>query len=369
MRRDRYKRAHNRRYSPARFVPPRSRNRSFPERTPLTDYPSLAAAVEPIAPEGSVVAAAFLGNTPAFVRADGTILLADPASNRIVTAHEDGGVLVAASDGRILVTGGDDGRVVATDARGAITPIGDENGCWIDAVAVRDGAIAWTAGRNARARDAKGAVRSQALPSTSRGLAFFPKGYRLAISHYNGATLWFPNAGKPETLVWNGAHIDATVSPDARFLVTSMQENTLHGWRLADGKHMRMAGYPGKTRSLSWSSDGKWLATSGADACIVWPFSGKDGPMGQSPRECGVRAEVQVTRVAFHPAAPVVAIGYEDGMAMLARISDGSEILIRRPADNPVRARISALCWDASGARLAFGAESGEAGLLTLPAA
>lgn len=334
----------------------------------MTDYPSLTAAVEPVATSAAVVAAAFIGETPAFVCVDGTILLADSGARRVVTAHENGGVLVAASDGRLIVTGGDDGRVVATDARGDVSTVADENGRWIDAVAVRDGAIAWTSGRNVRARDAKGAVRSHELPSTSRGVAFFPKGYRVAIAHYNGATLWFPNAGKPESLVWNGSHLDVTVSPDARFLVTSMQENTLHGWRLSDSKHMRMAGYPAKTRSLSWSPDGKWLATSGADACIVWPFSGKDGPMGQAPRECGVRAELQVTRVAFHPAAPVVAIGYEDGMAMLVRISDGSEILIRRPADDPAGARISALCWDASGARLAFGAENGAAGLLTLPA-
>ena len=88
----------------------------------------------------------------------------------------------------------------------------------------------------------------------------------------------------------------------------------LHGWRVSDGKNMRMAGYPAKTRSLSWSHDGKWLATSGADACIVWPFQSKDGPMGEAPRECGVRPEVKVTRVAFHPSALVVAIGYEDGM-------------------------------------------------------
>ena len=25
-----------------------------------------------------------------------------------------------------------------------------------------------------------------------------------------------------------------------------MQENALHGWKLADGKHMRMTGYPGQ---------------------------------------------------------------------------------------------------------------------------
>ena len=41
-----------------------------------------------------------------------------------------------------------------------------------------------------------------------------------------------------------------------------MQENALHGWRLADGQHMRMTGYPGKTQSLGFTRNGKWLATS-----------------------------------------------------------------------------------------------------------
>ena len=40
-------------------------------------------------------------------------------------------------------------------------------------------------------------------------------------------------------------------SPDGRFLVTAMQEPTLHGWRMVDGKHMRMAGYSAKVRSIS----------------------------------------------------------------------------------------------------------------------
>ena len=40
------------------------------------------------------------------------------------------------------------------------------------------------------------------------GLAFFPKGFRLAVAHYNGATLWFPNVkAEPECLVWKGSHL------------------------------------------------------------------------------------------------------------------------------------------------------------------
>ena len=86
-----------------------------------------------------------------------------------------------------------------------------------------------------------------------------------------------------EFLEWAGSHLDVVFSPDNKFLVTAMHEPALHGWRLADNKHMRMVGFPGRVRSMSWSANGKALATSGADTVILWPFASKDGPMGKEP--------------------------------------------------------------------------------------
>ena len=312
---------------------------------------------------GSVVAAAFLGDAPTLALADGVVRIGEPEAPRRVAAHPEGTILAVASDGKTLLAGGDDGRVTAIGGDGEVTEIADEKGRWIDALALRGQNFAWSAGKTVFARDEAGGVRTWTAPSSVRGIAFQPKGYRLAATHYNGATLWFPKVdGQPQTLEWKGAHLDATFSPDGRFLVTSMQENALHGWRLVDSRNMRMTGYPGKTRSLSWSHDGAWLATSGAEASVVWPFKDKDGPMGKAPRECGVR-EARVTRVAFHPRALVLAIGYADGLVLLCRLADAAEILVRRPGGGP----IGALAWNASGARLLFGLESGEAGLLNLP--
>ena len=309
------------------------------------------------------VAAAFLGERPALALADGAVLVGEPDEAKRVAAHPDAAILVAASDGATLVTGGDDGRVVAIAADGGPQEIADEKGLWIDALALRGQNFAWSAGKTVRARDETGVVKSWAAPSSVRGLAFQPKGYRVAAAHYNGATLWFPKVeGAPQTLAWKGAHLDATFSPDGRFLITSMQENALHGWRLVDSRNMRMTGYPGKTRSLAWSHDGNWLATSGADAAVVWPFKDKDGPMGKPPKECGVR-NARVTRVAFHPRTLVVAIGYSDGLILLCRLADGAEILVRKPDG----AAVGALSWQPQGARLAYGLESGVAGVLTLP--
>ena len=337
-----------------------------PPPPPAASSASLTERVTPIDAGAEIVAAAFLGRVPAFALADGNVLLAEIGEERRIKAHDDGAILVAACDGARLYTGGDDGVIAATDASGKTENLGKENG-WIDALTCRaDGALAWSSGKTVRARDAKGEIKTWVAPSSARGLAFFPKGYRVVVPHYNGASLWFPNtAAEPEALAWKGSHLDASVSPDARFVVTSMQENSLHGWRLADRKDMRMSGYPAKTRSFLWSHDGGWLATSGADGCIVWPFSGKDGPMGQPPRECGVRPNVLVTMVAFHPKALIVAIGYDDGWVLLVRLSDGAEILVRRMEAE--RDAISALAFDSTGARLVFGTKSGKAGVLDFP--
>lgn len=317
-----------------------------------------------------VIKAAWLDDTPVFALSDGAVIVGSQGAQRHIGVHGDAGLLVATSAGGRFYTGGGDGRICRIGGDGSVTEIArDAKAGWIDAIAATPGgAVAFSAGKRVTARDEKGALKHFEATSTAQGLAFAPKGYRLAIAHYNGATLWFPNtATPPQVLEWKGAHLDAAISPDGRFVVTSMQENALHGWRLASKPtenvgHMRMSGYPAKTRSFSWSHDGNWLATSGAEAVIIWPFQG-DGPMGKAPRECGVR-RAKVSEVVFHPGAYVIAAGYDDGCVLLLRLTDGSE-LVARPAVKG--SGVTALAWDKTGKRLIFGCEDGQAGLLTLP--
>ncbi len=148
--------------------------------------------------------------------------------------------------------------------------------------------------------------------------------------------------------------------------MTSMQENALHAWRMTDKKDLRLSGYPPSRAPYPGPSTVNGLATSGADASIIWPFNSKDGPMKKNPRECGARP-VKVSCVAFHPKILVVAQGYEDGMALLCRPTDGAEILVRNHHDG-AEAAITALCWDGVGRHLLFGASNGDAGLLAMPA-
>jgi hypothetical protein len=317
-----------------------------------------------VAAGAPIVAVHFLGRTAVFVLGEEALLLVPaPGQERRVAVH-DGGILSTAADGARIVTGGDDGKLVATDANGESRTLAtDDKRRWIDRVAVgRDGEVAWSVGKTAYVQAGKGAVRALEVPSSVGGLAFAPKGLRLAVAHYGGVTLWFPNAqAAPEKLAWRGSHLDASFSPDGKFLVTSMQEPTLHGWRLVDGKDMRMSGYSARVRSLAWSAGGKWLATSGAEQLILWPFGSKDGPMGKTPRVLAAFG-VKVEAVACHPKVDVVAAGYADGLVLLVRLDDGAEVLAKKPGPAP----ISALAWDATGARLAWGAEDGAAGIIDI---
>ena len=334
---------------------------------PQPNSPSIGSVTDRVRPVGigmSVTALHFLGDHAAFVGAEENVALVNGQGEVTKVAVHSGGILSTACDGERIVMGGDDGKVVALSSKGEVTLLAtDAKRRWIDAVALHpDGTVAWSAGKTAFVTSSKGEAKSVEVPSTVGGLAFAPKGLRLAVSHYNGVTLWFPNmAATPEFLAWAGSHLAVTFSPDNKFLVTAMHEPAMHGWRLADNKHMRMSGYPGRVKSMSWSVGGKHLATSGADAVILWPFTSKDGPMGKQPLMLSP-SPARVSAVACHPKSDMLAVGYSDGTVLMVRIEDDARILVRPNGTPPV----TALAWNAKGNLLAFADESGDGGLLQL---
>jgi WD40 repeat protein len=325
--------------------------------------------VAPLDIEGHVVAAHFLGDTPFFANASGTIHRLD-GGEKVTEAHQ--GLLTCIRDphSATLITGGEDGKVVRIAADGSANVLAEAPRKWISVVAGGpQGAVAYAHGKSSFVRQNDGSIKEFKEERSVEGLTFASKGLRIAAARYNGVTLhWLATSGAPVDLEWKGAHTGVTFSPDGRFLVTTMQENALHGWKL-DGKpgenrHMRMTGYPAKVKSLSWSPKGKWLASSGAPAAIVWPFSSKDGPMGKAPLELGTRANIMVTQVAFHPAEEVLAIGFVDGMILGVRIADQKEALLRRPG----KGAITGMSWSANGKLLAFASEAGDCGVVDISA-
>jgi WD40 repeat protein len=321
--------------------------------------------VAPLDLDGHCVAAAFVDDIPFFALADGMLHWLDHG-HQSRKLHD--GLLSATTSAKNdrLISGGEDGKVMGLTSAGVAEELAGVGRKWVTSVAAGpQGALAYASGRSAWVRFADGKVKEFVHPRSVEGVAFSPKGMRIGVARYNGATLHFPAAdGKPTELQWDGAHTGITFSPDGNFLVTTMQENALHGWKLADGKHMRMTGYPAKVKSMSWSAKGRWLASSGAPAAIVWPFQSKDGPMGKAPLELGTRGNLMVTAVACHPTDEIAAIGYADGMVLAARFADQKEVLLRRPG----KGAITSLAWDKEGRRIAFGSEPGDCGVVDITA-
>jgi WD40 repeat protein len=314
-----------------------------------------------------VVGAVPIAGGAGFGLADGSVhLLRRAAPPVVATAHQGACLAVAADiDGGVL-SGGDDGRLVAIGLDGMVTEIFAQKGRWIDHVAATvpgKGAMrACAVGRVIHLLPGKGEARRLEHPSSVGGIVFDAKGKRIAAAHYGGASLhWTASTGAPRLLAWKGSHTRVAIAPDGSHVVTAMQESALHGWRLADGADMRMSGYPAKTHSLSFTSNGKWLATSGAESVVLWPFFG-GGPMGKAPKEVLGGDQVLVTQVVCHPQQEVVAAGFADGMVAMVEISSGRAVPIAAPG----RGSVSALAWSADGGLLAFGTESGFAGLVDL---
>jgi len=318
-----------------------------------------------------VVGAAFdrTGAVAGFALGDGTVRLTPPHPAMewpVVEAH-DGAVLAVAADARPgFVTGGDDGRFLRIGPDGTVTELARFGSKWVEHVAAfadpKSGVLACAVGKSVHVFTLAGQpLKTLAHPSTVTGLALDSKGKRIAASHYNGCSLWFVAAktDSPRFMEWKGSHTGIVLHPAAEAVVTSMQENSLHGWRLADGQHMRMSGYPNKTESMSFTRNGKWLATSGAESIVLWPFFG-GGPMGKAPTELAGGDNVTCTRVACHPQHEAVAAGFSDGLVALADINTGRIL----PAVPPGHGAVSALAWSPDGSRLALGTETGFAALI-----
>ena len=283
-----------------------------------------------------VIAAEALGETVVTGHGDGRmrIFTGDAAPGETV-AHR-GAMLAMARDGdAAVVTGGDDGRFLRVSADGAVEELADFGSGWVDCVAARAsaGLRACSVRKTVHVWSSEtGHTDAFEHPSTVGGLAFDRTGRRLAVAHYGGVTLWErgPRRWRSSKLAWAGSHIGVCWSPDSKFVVSVMQENALHGWRLRDKADMRMAGYPAKPRSLAWVGQVPHLATSGADQAICWPFDGKSGPMGRGPL-CVADGRRQIaTAVLALPGQPMLLTGFRDGAVLVGKLEEGSECRVAR---------------------------------------
>jgi WD40 repeat protein len=307
--------------------------------------------------------------TPVFALGDGSLRIADRAVPRAIQVHRGAILSLAASPDGNLITGGDDGALVQMSMDGGHEVVFRVDGCWIENITTSpDGSsLACTAGREAVLVAASGKRLPQPRrflhATTASSICFDPKGKRLAVAHYGGVSLWWTSSDTqtPVLYPWRGSHLKVSYSPDGRYLLTAMQENSLHGWRSADKAHFQMSGFPARIKSMSWGPKGRWLITSGAPQGLIWSFEGKQGPIGRDAREIGHADAPIVCAVAAHPSRDIAAMGHADGSLVLGQ-AIGGETAVLRFGDG---AAISALAWSGDGERLAVGSENGYGAVLT----
>ncbi|KXV63680.1 WD40 repeat domain-containing protein [Gluconobacter oxydans] len=318
------------------------------------------------------------GHGFAALTADGELVLIprdrlrDPESWTVVAAHDGGLCLAQDCAPDAFLSGGEDGKLVRTFADGRSETL-HEGRRWIDCVASTPDHLAFSTGKQIEVRKSEGRETLKVLehPSTVTGIVFDAKGKRIAASHYNGASMWFVQA-RVDTVrpfEWKGSHIAIAIHPGGEALVTSMQENDLHGWRLSDGHNMRMSGYPKQVKSLAFTRNGRWLATAGADAIILWPFFG-GGPMGKAPAELARLPGLFVSAVCPNPKEDIIAAGYEDGTVVLAEIGGGDQrVLPLCSGQDTKRGKVTSLGFTPQGGSLVFGTEEGVLAAIDLSSA
>jgi WD40 repeat protein len=222
---------------------------------------------------------------------------------------------------RMLATSGQDGhvRLWRLDKPDEPTELVAAGG-WVQEVAWSpDGKLlASAAGKRVQIWKADGRLQgtSPELPSAATGLAWNRKSKKLYVGAFGGIRMIDPAQAKvTRTLKWQGAPLTVKLSPDERHLAAGLQDGTVHFWRLTGGDDSEMRGFPNKPKCVSWSSDGAWLAHTGAPVVLAWPFDGK-GPEGRTPLQLEAHTDA-TTAVAWAPEVPLLASGGRDALVLL----------------------------------------------------
>jgi WD40 repeat protein len=288
-----------------------------------------------------VTEAVSIGDTIIVGFGDGKIRFFKPNQKPHKIQAHSGVILCMVRTEDYILTGGDDGRFLQISMDGEIEEIANFGSRWVDSVAAYKGDKVCSSDNVVYIWSKENEKKSFKHQSTISGLTFSPNGKHLAVSRYGGVTVWERKKNKwsSSNYSWKGSHGKVTFSPDGKYLVTSMQENQLHGWRLSDKADLAMSGYPAKIKSFNWVGETPYLVTSGASEAVCWPFDGKEGPMGRKPICVASGGKQYATFIESLTEENAIFVGYRDGLVLLSEIDEKkNSITVRNPTGSEVSA-------------------------------
>lgn len=276
-------------------------------------------------------------------------------------AHEVGTCALALRPrGDVLATAGQDGRIRLFDAASGAVKAEVEGGAqWVEH-------LAWSpsgelllsgAGRMARLWRPDG-TRVGSLPEMSytvSALQWHSEKESFAVAAYGEIRIFEGAAASPRRrFAWKGSMLALSWSPNGRFLATGNQDATVHLFIVATGKDLEMSGYATKVRELAWDATSRFLATGGGELVTIWDFSGK-GPAGTAPMQIeGHRANVSA--LAFQHRGSALASGGDDGALLLWAPVQDTQLRARAELGSAV----SQLAWAPDDQCIAAGSAAGQ---------
>jgi serine/threonine protein kinase len=188
---------------------------------------------------------------------------------------------------------------------------------------------AWDTGQVGRLRD----LLAETADYLDRGFEWY---YCQRLCHLELQT-FIGHRGRVTAVSW---------SPDGKLLATASRDGTAKVWEAAGGREIfTLQGHAGGVLSLAWSADGKRLATGSADGTAkVWDAAG-----GRELLTLGKQSGLW--SLSWSPDGKLLATGGEDGTAKVWDAAGGRQPLTLKGH----RGRVLSVSWSPDGKRLATG--------------
>ena len=224
--------------------------------------------------------------------------------------------------------------------------------------------IASTAGKILRIWSAEGFLFQEYKqhPSTVTAIHWNSKSTEIATASYGKIMIFLIGVNEPQKILpYPSSIIVLSWHKNGLWIVAGTQEGSVCGWQLPNGGDpIDAQGYETKITQLSWSKNGKNLATVGGRWIVIWNFFGK-GPEGRQPEI--LKDDRKVTQMSYQNNGDLLASGTKDG-----------SILFWRPAvpEKPrlvfeVDSAINHLRWSEDGSFLVICSEDGKVRIWNSP--